>query len=258
MPISVCILVNKWHPKLVATLDSYNNCCAEILLGANGGFDATAYPVLQKYPQLKIIDLTWEGYGKTKNKLATYAKNEWILSVDADEVADDTLSEALQKIKLQNSKTIFAFQMCHYIGEKPVRHGSWSAGKRKFLRLYNRTHTQWDEAAVHESIQVKPDSEIQLLAGKINHYTVENYPQFLEKNKHYAALSVQKYQSQNKSVFPGKSFISAAFSFIKNYFFRLGFLDGKAGWQIAKGTTLYTYWKYHWLRNKKVTEKRLP
>jgi hypothetical protein len=37
---------------------------------------------------------------------------------------------------------------------------------------------------------------------------------------------------------------SPAFKFIRNYLFRLGFLDGRAGWTICHIAALETYWKY--------------
>lgn len=251
MPISACILIHQWHPKLLDTIASYKDCCSQILLGVNGGFDPKNYRELIPSEQLKLIPLEWKGYGATKNELAAHADNDWILSVDTDEVANEELQQSLNKIRLENPNTIYALGMCHYLGEKPILHGSWKIGKRSFLRLYNKQYTQWDEAAVHESIIIPDDAAIVRLKGRINHYTATDYRQFLEKNKHYAKLSALKYRKNNKTTFIGKSWLSAIFSFLKNYLFCLGFLDGKAGWQIAKGTALYTFWKYQGLRKER-------
>jgi hypothetical protein len=45
-------------------------------------------------------------------------------------------------------------------------------------------------------------------------------------------------------------FFSAVFSFIKNYFFKLGFLDGATGYHCARINARYTFLKY-----KKLNER---
>ncbi|HET8574495.1 MAG TPA: glycosyltransferase family 2 protein [Edaphocola sp.] len=250
MPISVCILINRWRPVVLKTIESYTACCSEVLLGANGGFKFEDYPELLQNPKVKGVSLDWKGYGQTKNDLARFAENDWILSVDTDEVADERLQQSLSLLRPENDHIIFALGMCHYLGGRPVRHGAWSTGKRNFLRLYNRNYTQWDEAEVHESIKVPGNARIIRLPGQINHYTADSYEQFIIKSKKYARLSAAKYRKQKKKIFPGKGWTSAGFSFIKDYIFRLGFLDGHAGWQVAKGNALYTFWKYHFMREK--------
>lgn len=248
MPISVCILINEWRPVVLKVIESYVGCCSEILIGANGGFSLEAHPELLANPKVKGFSLEWKGYGQTKNELAGYAANDWILSVDADEVADEKLQQALLLWQPDSVNTIYALGRCHHLAGRPVRHGAWSIKKQKVFRLYNRDYTQWDEAEVHENIRIPEDALIVRLPGRMNHFTADNYDEFMAKNKHYARLSAKKYQRQHKSVFPGKSWLSAGFGFIKDYFFRLGFLDGRVGWQVAKGNALYTYWKYHFMK----------
>lgn len=250
MPISVCILANKWRPVLIKTLAAYANCCSEILLGINGDFNPESYPELYQASKLKIIPLEWKGYGTTKNELASKAENDWILSVDTDEVADLQLQQSLATLSLNQENIIYALGMCHYFGNTPIKHGAWETGKRNFLRLYNRRHTEWDNVEVHESIRIQPNSQIVRLPGQINHYTVDTFGEFLEKNKYYALLSVEKYRQQGKKSFFGRSWLSAGFTFLNSFFIKLGFLDGKAGWQVAKGLMLYTYWKYHYLHTE--------
>lgn len=250
MPLSVCILINQWRPVVLKTIESYAGCCSEILLGANGGFKFEDHPELLWHPKVKGISLAWKGYGQTKNELARHAENDWILSVDTDEVADKSLQQALSRWQPESDNVIFAFGMCHHLAGRPVRHGAWSTGKRNFLRLYNKTYTDWNEAEVHERIRVPDGAQVIRLPGQINHYTADSYEQFITKSKNYARLSAKKYHQQGKTVFPGKSWFSAGFGFIKDYVFRLGFLDGLAGWQVAKGNALYTFWKYHFMKEK--------
>lgn len=241
MNFSVCILANQWHDKLPQLLISAFNCSDDVLLGCNGegGEKLETHPALKQFPALRFIMLEWKGYGTTKNHLSEYAKNDWILSVDSDEELSEELQLELQQIKKQSSHQVFSMRRLNFLGDTPIRHGAWGRDK-KFIRLYHRNFTEWDKIAVHESIIEKPDMQIIPLQGKLLHYTATDYAAFLQKNKHYATLAAV---GNNRKSLP-KRWLSPAFTFLKDYIFRLGFLDGKAGWQIAKGTALYTYWKY--------------
>ena len=118
------------------------------------------------------------------------------------------------------------------------------------LRLYHKKYTQWDNAIVHESLQKKEDTTIKQLPGILHHYTADDYESFLVKNKNYARLSALKYFAAGKKSPYWKRILSPAFTFIKEYIFQGGFLDGNAGMKIAQINALYTYWKYDYLQQK--------
>lgn len=256
MAISVCILINQWHPRAYETLKSYTDCSDEILLGINGSFKMDKHPELLNIPGVKPIYLDWQGYGATKNALARFAKNDWILSVDFDEVADYTLQKELKKLKFDAPNKIYALKMTHFLGSQPIKHGAWSTQRKRFLRLYNRNHTSWNLNEVHESIIVKRDSRIIPISGKILHYTSENYKQFLVKNRKYAQLAAIKYYEQGKKGSEWKKRISPLYRFFWEYFIQRGFLDGYNGYLIARGNAFYTFYKYDYLKKLTKREKK--
>lgn len=222
--------------------------CNEVLIGYDGSCDEIPED-FTGYKRVHIKSVNWEGYSATKNKLAGMAGTDWILSLDGDEVPDTKLLKEFLRIgdKLDND-TIYAFRRISILGNKKIRFGAW--GKDKVLRLYNRKYTFWKNDLVHESLEKKDSTKVVLLKGYLYHYTADNYRSFLEKNRKYARLSADKYFEQGKKSKVLKRWFSPAFTFIKEYLFQLGFLDGKAGFQIAWGNALYTYWKYNFLQQK--------
>ena len=158
MAFSACILINKWHPRLPDVLASLQDCSSELILGINGEFNPEKYPVLKQFPRLKIVPLTWKGYGATKNELAGKAQNDWILSIDADEVADEQLQESLQQIDLKHEVEVYSVKRANYLGETLLQHGAWGNHKKAFVRLYHRKFTQWNEDPVHEKIAQKKEN----------------------------------------------------------------------------------------------------
>jgi len=246
MKISVCIIADKLFPRVTETLISYKDC-DEVLLGYNGTEAALRAFTFPGMPNLRIVKQRWQGYGATKNELASMAVNDWILSVDSDEVADDYLQESLRSFMPRAINEIYSVEMKHYLGNKAINYGAWGNGKSRFERLYNKQYTAWDEADVHETIMLKSGTAVFALEGMIRHYTAETLAQFVAKNEHYARLSADKYYSMKKRATLLKRFISPLFTFLKQYIFQLGFMDGIAGFNIAWGNAVYTFRKYQLL-----------
>jgi len=241
MDISVCILTDKWHERLPSVLASYHECCSEILLGANNGFDIRQYPALIQLPKVKAITLPWQGYGPTKNALAAHAANDWIFSADSDEMADHTLQQALQQLSAPDAHVAFSFRRLNFMGNRPVKHGAW--GRRKFfVRLYNRAFTEWSADPVHEYVLRKPGMTIIPVAGRLLHFTADNYETFARKSRQYATLAREA--RKDKPAAGWKKWIASSFTFLKEYLFLGGFLDGKTGFRVAAENARYTFRKY--------------
>jgi hypothetical protein len=67
-------------------------------------------------------------------------------------------------------------------------------------------------------------------------------------------MNAKKYVEAGKRANFFKQYFSPVFAFIQHYIFRLGFLDGKEGFIIAKTTARYTFLKYRYLKEMKKTK----
>jgi (heptosyl)LPS beta-1,4-glucosyltransferase len=247
--LSVCIVSNRLDKKLEEIIEAVHLNGIEILIGYDGNLD-TISPEFNAGGYAKIQRVTWQGYSITKNELAAKATANWILSLDGDEVPDPELMAELLKLPFADlaQNQIFSIKRISFFEGKKIMHGAW--GRDRVLRLYHKNYTQWDNAIVHESLQKREDTIIKQLPGTLYHYTADTYESFLAKNKNYARLSALKYFDAGKKSPYWKRILSPAFTFIKEYIFQGGFLDGDAGIKIARINALYTYWKYDYLRQK--------
>jgi glycosyltransferase involved in cell wall biosynthesis len=190
----------------------------------------------------RIYKKAWEGYGANKNKGIEAAKYNWILSVDADEVPDDELVQAINNLILDGPDTVYDIKFKSYFGKKLIRFGSW--GRDHHIRLFNRDFVKWSEAMVHETLILPENVRVKKIPGAIQHYSVNNIDEFDDKGLYYAKLSAKKYFRKGIKASPIKLYLSPVFGFIKNYVFFLGILDGLEGWDIAKTTYKNTRRKY--------------
>jgi hypothetical protein len=76
------------------------------------------------------------------------------------------------------------------------------------------------------------------------HYTVKDRADFAGKMLRYGLLNAEKYAREGKRSSWLRIYVAPVFTFLKYYIFRLGFLDGRAGFICAKMSSYYTHIKY--------------
>jgi len=238
--LSVVIVCKNGAKVIGETIKSFSGLTDDILVYDNGSTDGTKEIVKQS--NARLIEGSWEGFGKTKNKANALAKHDWILSLDADEAIDEELKESLLKQGLADDRKVFEFKFKNFLGTKWLRFGEW--GDDKHIRLFNRKKIKWNDADVHESLLLPIDVKVISVPGYVLHKTAANFSEYQNKMENYAALNAEKYFKQQKRSGSLKMFFSAIFSFIKNYFFKLGFRDGAIGYHCARINARYTFLKY--------------
>ncbi|MDB5232895.1 MAG: hypothetical protein JWN76_3700 [Chitinophagaceae bacterium] len=245
-PVSVVIITNNAARTIEKVLQSAKQLTDDIILVDSGSTDATL--LLSQVYQPTIISTSWEGYGRNKNLGNRSAKYDWILSLDSDEVPDVQLINQIKKIDFSDSKKNYEIKILNYVGSKPVRFGEWK--NDKVTRLFNKQITHWNDAPVHEQLVSSIPVTAIKLKGFIHHYTTPDIASFRLKQERYAGMMADKYFAAGKKAGFLKLFLSPLFSFIKNYIFLAGWMDGRTGLNIALANSYYTYNKYRLLKKK--------
>lgn len=249
MNISVVIITKNEAHIIGNTLQSLQPVITDIVIVDSGSTDDTI-AICKKF-NATVIETGWDGYGINKNKGIAAAKNDWILSIDADEAINEELKAALTVLNLENNKEVFNIKFKNYFCGKWIRFGEW--GFDAHIRLFNRIKVQWNNVAVHENLIFPKEIKVLKLSGHILHYTVQNQQDYNVKTNYYARMNAEKYAAAGKSANVIKQYFSPVFAFLQHYIFRLGFLDGREGFIIASTTARYTFLKYKYLKeiNKK-------
>jgi glycosyltransferase involved in cell wall biosynthesis len=242
--LSVVIVCKNEADVIAGTLRSLLGLTDDIVVYDNGSTDDTV-TIARQFP-VRVYEGSWEGFGKTKNKAIALAKYDWILSLDADEAIDEKLMNSLLTLSLNNN-IMYKIKFKNFFGDKWLKYGEW--GNDWHIRFFNRKRVNWDEAPVHEELVYPEGTRIVKLKGSILHYTATNLEKYKSKLMNYAELNAKKYYENGKKAGALKKYYAAIFSFIQNYIFRAGFLDGKAGYQCAVLMAGYTFNKYAILKN---------
>lgn len=238
--ISVVIICKDEEEEIGRTLQSLAGLTDDIVVLDNGSTDNTKNIVRDL--GARLVEESWEGFGKTKNKATRFAGYDWILNLDADESIDEELKNSLLNLPLQNVDEVFEIKFKNFFGDTYLRFGEW--GGDRHIRLFNRRRVTWDEAVVHEGLILPSGIRINKLNGFVLHYTVKNEAEFAGKMLKYGLLNAEKYAREGKKSSWANVYLAPLFSFLKYYVFKLGFLDGRAGFICAKMSSYYTHVKY--------------
>ncbi len=234
--ISVVIIVKNVVKTITNTLNSTKDF-TNVVIYDNGSTDKTL-EIVKSYSNVNVIKGEFLGFGPTKNKAATYAKNDWILSLDADEVIDDKLLNCLQTITLK-PKIVYSIFRKNFYKQQHIKH-CW--GNDVIVRLYHRGQTNFNNKRVHEKV-LTSGMPTQLLSGSICHYSYNSVSDFIAKSDIYAS-EFAKDNIHKKHSSPLKAVISGGVAFLKTYILKRGFLDGYPGLVIAFSHMATNFYKY--------------
>ncbi|HEX9961878.1 MAG TPA: glycosyltransferase family 2 protein [Pyrinomonadaceae bacterium] len=192
----------------------------------------------------KVVVQKWLGFSKQKQFAVDNASNDWIFSLDADEKISDELSEQIRRLK--NSPEIadaYKIPRLSFYMNRPVRHGGWYPDWQ--TRFFNRRKGKWKDVPIHESVEMSEDARIEKLKGDILHYSVENAAHHHRMiGERYAPLAARRMFEDGKRTTEPKIFFAGFLAFVRTYFLKLGFLDGFAGFCIARFAAHHAFMKH--------------
>jgi (heptosyl)LPS beta-1,4-glucosyltransferase len=220
----------------------------EIVIIDSGSTDGTL-ALAKKYTDKIFIETDWQGFGCQRQRAQAKATGDWILALDADErVTPDLKKEILDVLKKDDRCTVYALPRLTWAFGSFIRHSGWYPGY--VFRLYPADKVQYDDAPVHENLNIGSRLRIGYLNGNLLHYTFKGLTDWTIKQARYAGdWAVHKAQDGKRVGFTACIIHSAAY-FIKAYVLQFGFLDGRAGFMVAISSAYYGFLKYAdlWLR----------
>ncbi|MEA3288890.1 MAG: glycosyltransferase family 2 protein [Campylobacterota bacterium] len=237
MNISAVVLAKNNEDTLTNTLESLKGF-DDVVVYDNGSTDGSL-DIAKSFSNVNLIQGEFKGFGWTKNKAASYAKNDWIIIIDSDEVVDSELFETLKNKELKKD-TVYQLNFKAFYKDIQVKYCGWN--NQKIKRVYSKTVTKYNDNDVHEDI-ITDGLKMEVLKGNVEHYSYHTISQFVIKADRYSTLFAKNNAGKKKSS-PTKAFLNGIYSFIKTYFFKRGFLDGYVGLIIAYSHMVTNFYKY--------------
>lgn len=238
--ITALIITLNEEQHISACIDAVKQICEEVLVIDSLSIDRTKEIAESK--GARVVSNAFPGFGAQKNLGTALAANDFILSIDADEIVSAELKASIMAIKQDATASAYSFNILNFIGTRAVR--SCGLYPDTHVRLYNRRFVKWNERTVHEGLIIK--GEVEFLSGDLLHYTYKNINELKEKSTRYAKLGAAVYTNKNAVLLFFKVLFNPPAKFFKTYFIQRGFTDGYLGLHISYYRARETFLKYYW------------
>lgn len=241
--ISVVIISYNEEKDIGRCIRSVLDIADEIIVVDSFSKDKTKEICLE-FKNITFIEKEWEGYSATKNYGVSLATSEYILSLDADEALSEELVLSVKEFKqLAYLKPAYSMnRLTNYCG-KWIKHCGWYPDIK--LRLWKKNEGKW-VGDIHEEVKLTIDKQesIGQLKGDILHYSYHSIYQHVNQYNKFSEQVAQKDFILGKRASLLKIIFAPFWKFFREYFFRLGILDGYFGFVICMNSAHATFVKY--------------
>jgi glycosyltransferase involved in cell wall biosynthesis len=247
--LSVAIITKNEEANLPRTLASVQ-FADQIVVLDSGSTDRTME--IARAANATVYQEPWAGFASAKNSAIAKCTGTWVLSLDADEELTLELQTEIRAL-LRSDPPMDAYFIRRrnlFLG-RWIRHGGFYPDPK--LRLFRRatsrfaTTLQFEERLVHETISF--DGKTATLNYDLIHHAYPTLENYLEHMDRYSTLGSKVLVSKGRVGRSWPAFVCNVvlipkLTFLWNYIFRLGFLDGREGLLLHLYQAAYTSWKY--------------
>lgn len=245
IPVSVAIITKNEESNIGDALESVRDFDDIVVVDAFS--DDRTVGICRNYTD-RIYQHEWPGFSRQKQRAVDYARNEWVLILDADErVTPELKTEMISGIAGGLYHGFHIPRKNFFLG-KWIRHSGWWPDYT--LRLFRKDTAYVEPREVHEKVIVSGAAG--RLKSPLIHYTYRTLGDYMEKMESYTTLSVEEILRQKGRPSPLSLLVNPLAAFVKMYFLRQGFRDGIRGLMLA---VLYAFQAF--LKYAKALEKSL-
>lgn len=235
--LSVYLVTLNEEQRLEKTLKAAAKVADEIIIIDSGSTDKTE-KIAKKY-KAKFIFHKWKNISSQKNFAQNKCSNDWVLSLDADEVLSEELIAEIKQIKKNPAADAYKIKICDMLpGDRKPRLFAKSYNQ---IRLYDRNKANMPDDLTHDRVIIGENCRVEQLKAKVHHYSYVSLTQFWFKLNMYTDELVNTAIEKKKHYTPLRLYTEFPRQFLVYYFKRRYFLYGKCGFWMA---TSYAYFRF--------------
>jgi glycosyltransferase involved in cell wall biosynthesis len=250
VPVSVVVITKNEERNMHDCLKSVVDWADEIVIVDDESSDKTVE--IAKSYGANIYHRKMDNEGIHRNWAYSKARNEWVLSLDADEKVSPELAAEIMATLPGTRFVAFDMPLKNYIGTYWVRHSGWyPAGK---LRMFQKSKFKYEEVGVHPRVFVQGDTGH--FTKDIIHKGYPDFEHFLQSLNRQTTLEAEKWIVTGRKMPLGKAVWRAVDRFFRVLIGKKGYKDGFIGFMIAFYAFLYEVMSYakYWERQKGIRE----
>ncbi|MFH1190131.1 MAG: glycosyltransferase family 2 protein [Candidatus Omnitrophota bacterium] len=237
-PVSIVVITKNEEGNIADCLRSAS-WADEIIVLDDASSDSTVN-IAKEYTD-KVSSRKMDIEGRHRNYAYSLAKNDWVLSLDADErVTPELAGEITALLKGPMKDKAYTIPIKSYIGKRWIRYSGWYPAPK--VRLFDKNHFKYEEAEVHPRVFI--DGSCGHLRKDIVHYSYRDFHDFFVSINNQTTLEARKWFKERRRINFIKMYRKALSRFLKGYVQKGGFKDGLLGFTISWAGALYQFMSY--------------
>ncbi len=197
----------------------------------------------------KVLSKKQDIEGTHRNWAYAQAKNEWVLSLDADEKVTEELKQEISQALADERFVAYSVPLRNFIGSYWVRYGGWyPAGK---VRLFRKDKFRYEDVGVHPRAFIQ--GECGHLKKDIIHKGYPTFEHFVNSINYQTTKEAEKWILTNRKVTLVHALRRMIDRFFRRFIGKKGFKDGFMGFMIAFFDSFYqilSYAKYYQMKKE--------
>jgi glycosyltransferase involved in cell wall biosynthesis len=190
----------------------------------------------------RVVQVPFDGFGELRNRAIEACVHDWIFSLDADERCTEAVrDEILALLAAGPPLDVYRVPRRSYMMGRWIKGSGWYPNFRQ-PQLFRRGSMRYTPEPVHEGYEKLSDKPLGRLKNAIWQLPFRNLEEVIRKMNRYSSLGAPKLAGKRVSM--AGALGHGIWSFIKHYIFKLGFIDGWAGFVIALGNFEGTFYRY--------------
>lgn len=189
-----------------------------------------------------VFHYPFQGFGALRNQAVTHASNDWIFSLDTDEIATREIQEEIEQL-LAHGPSAHAYlvpRRNHFLG-RAIKHCGWYPDYRQ-PQFFHKNFMRYREDLVHEGYEL--DGTVGYLHSHVEQTPFRDLDQFWRKMDRYSTLRAKVMHGEGRTFRIHQLISHPMFTFLKMYIWRMGILDRKQGLILSMLYGYYTFVKY--------------
>jgi glycosyltransferase involved in cell wall biosynthesis len=238
--LSVVIITFNEEQNIARCLASVAGISKDVLVVDSFSTDQTKAICMEQ--GVRFIEHRFDGHIEQKNYAISQAKNQYVLSLDADEALTEELKQMIFAIRENCEYDSYSFnRLTNYCG-KWIKHCGWYPDKK--LRLWNTTKGRWGGENPHDRVVMNKNATLKHIPQDLLHYSFYTEQQHLKQIEYFTNISAKAAFSKGVKSNPFKIFYKSTFKFFRDYVLKAGFLDGYYGYVVCRNSSYATALKY--------------
>src|SRR3989338_7611336 len=199
LPLSAVVLTKNEEKNIEDCLRSVCDWADEMIIVDDESTDRTV-AIAEKF-SCRILHRKMDNEGIHRNWAYAQAKNEWVLSLDADETVSGELKKEILEVLPKTPHHAFDIPLRNFIGKYWVRHGGWYPANK--LRVFMKSRFKYEEVGVHPKVFL--DGTTGHLTKDIKHKGYPDFEHFLASLNRQTTLEAKKWVETGRQMSLGRA-----------------------------------------------------